>query len=112
MSNEKKQEVSDEDILAEVKSFIFQEAYNLVKEVMIPFLKYLHIDFVLDTTKKQEVKNTYEITGIYLVIEGKPVVIPIEALNREYGKKEPLEPLLSMISFIRHEREQGENHGN
>lgn len=116
MPNEKKQEVSNEDIkvaLAEIKNFIFQEAYNLVKDVTIPFLKYLHIDFVLDTTKKQEAKDTYQIIGISLVIEGKPVVIPIEALDREYGKKELLEPFLNMISFIRHERElQGENHGN
>lgn len=115
MPNEKKQEVSNEDIkvaLAEVKNFIFQEVYNLVKDVTIPFLKYLHIDFVLDTTKKQEAKDTYQIIGISIVVEGKQFVIPIEALYREYGKKEPLQPLLSMISFIKHEREQGENHGN
>jgi hypothetical protein len=113
MPNEKKQKVNDEDIITELNNFIVQQAYNLVKEVIIPFLKYLHIDFVLDTTKKQEVKSTLEITGISLVIEGKPVVIPIEALDREYGKKELLEPFLNMISFIRHERElQGENHGN
>ena len=112
MPNDKEQKVSDEDIITELNNFIVQQAYGLVKEVIIPFLKYLHIDFVLDTTKKQEVKNTYEITAISLVIEGKPVVIPIEALDREYGKKELLEPFLNMISFIRHEREQGENHGN
>ncbi len=112
MPNEKKQKISDENIITELNNFIVQQAYGLVKDVTIPFLRYLHADFVLDTTKKQEVKNTYEITGISLVIEGKPVVIPIEALDREYGKKEPLEPFLNMISFIKHEREQGENHGN
>lgn len=112
MPNEKKQKVSDEDIIIELNNFIVQQAYGLVKDVTIPFLRYLQADFVLDTTKKQEVKNTYQIIGISIVVDGKQFVIPIEALDREYGKKEPLQPLLSIISFIKHEREQGENHGN